>query len=79
MSDDHHDARARVHRHALLGQVLLTMLGILLGYVSLAYIVLPAFWTHYEHQRRLADLPMVTRTKQGIPEKRRGKTFSWKA
>jgi LssY C-terminus len=47
--------------------VLLTMLGILLGYISLAYIVLPAFWSHYEHQRRLADLPMVTQTKQGIP------------
>jgi hypothetical protein len=67
VSDDHHDAHVRVHRHALLGHVLLTMLGILLGYVSLAYIVLPAFWTHYEHQRRLADLPMVTQTKQGIP------------
>ena len=67
MSDDHHDAHVRVRRHALLGHVLLTMLGILLGYASLAYIVLPAFWTHYEHQRRLADLPMVTKTKQGIP------------
>src|SRR5215469_2297324 len=43
------------------------MIGLLLGYVSLAYIVLPAFWTHYEHQRKLADLPMVTVTKQGIP------------
>ena len=43
------------------------MLAILLGYASLAYIVLPAFWTHYEHQRGLAELPMVTRTKQGIP------------
>jgi hypothetical protein len=36
-------------------------------YVLLAYLVLPAFWTHYEHQKRLADLPMVTRTAQGIP------------
>jgi hypothetical protein len=33
----------------------------------LAYIVLPAFWTHYEHQKDLATLPMVTRTAQGIP------------
>ena len=30
-------------------------------------VVLPALWTHYEHQRGLADLPMVTRTAQGIP------------
>jgi hypothetical protein len=36
-------------------------------YTVLAYVVLPAFWTHYEHQRGLADLPMVTRTAQGIP------------
>ena len=67
MSEDHYDARERDHRHALLEHVLLTMIGILLGYMSLAYIVLPAFWTHYEHQRRLADLPMMTRTAQGIP------------
>ena len=37
------------------------------GYGLLAYIVLPELWTHYEHQRGLANLPMVTRTGQGIP------------
>jgi hypothetical protein len=37
------------------------------AYTVLAYVVLPAFWTHYEHQKGLADLPMVTRTAQGIP------------
>ncbi|MCP4621738.1 MAG: hypothetical protein GY844_35485 [Bradyrhizobium sp.] len=36
-------------------------------YVLLAYIVLPALWTHHEHQKGLAGLPMVTRTGQGIP------------
>jgi hypothetical protein len=36
-------------------------------YTLLAYLVLPAVWTHYEHQKRLADLPMVTLTAQGIP------------
>ena len=36
-------------------------------YVLLAYLALPAWWTHYEHQKGLADLPMVTRTAQGIP------------
>ena len=45
----------------------MVLIAILLGYASLAYIVLPAFWTHYEHQRGLANLPMVTRTAQGIP------------
>lgn len=36
-------------------------------YTLAAYLALPLFWTHYEHQRRLADLPMVTQTAQGIP------------
>jgi LssY C-terminus len=67
VSDDHHDAHVRARHHSRLELVLLTLIAIVLGYVSLAYIVLPAFWTHYEHQRGLADLPMVTRTAQGIP------------
>ncbi|HLG81242.1 MAG TPA: LssY C-terminal domain-containing protein [Bradyrhizobium sp.] len=68
MSDDlHPDDHARAHNHARLERVLLVLIAILLGYTSLAYIVLPAFWTHYEHQRGLATLPMVTRTAQGIP------------
>ena len=36
-------------------------------YALAAYFALPLFWTHYEHQRRLADMPMATRTAQGIP------------
>jgi hypothetical protein len=42
-------------------------LAVVLGYTALAYLLLPLFWTHYEHQRGLADMPMVTRTAQGIP------------
>ena len=67
MSDEHHDAHVAAHHHARLERVLLTLLAVLLGYVSLAYIVLPTFWRHYEHQRPLATLSMVTRTAQGIP------------
>jgi hypothetical protein len=67
MSDPHHDDHARLHQHARLERVLLVLIAILLGYTSLAYIEMPAFWTHYEHQRGLANLPMVTRTAQGIP------------
>jgi len=37
------------------------------AYGLLAYIVLPALWTHHEHQKGLANLPMVTLTGQGIP------------
>jgi hypothetical protein len=32
-----------------------------------AYVLLPRAWTHYEHQRGLAGLTMVTHTSQGIP------------
>ncbi len=37
------------------------------SYVFLAYVALPAFWKHYEHEKKLAGLPMVTATAQGIP------------
>jgi hypothetical protein len=59
-SEDRRD-RSRLER------VLLALLAVVSAYTVLAYVVLPAFWTHYEHQRGLADLPMVTRTSQGIP------------
>lgn len=42
-------------------------LSAVIAYALLAYLVLPAFWTHYEHQKGLAALPMVTRTAQDIP------------
>jgi hypothetical protein len=45
----------------------LIALAILATYGLLAYIVLPALWTHHEHQKGLAKLPMVTLTGQGIP------------
>ncbi len=32
-----------------------------------AYAALPIAWQHYERHKGLASLPMVTRTKQGIP------------
>jgi hypothetical protein len=52
--------------HGLRRIATLTLL-ILGGYGLLAYLILPGLWTHYEHQKGLADLPMVTRTGQGIP------------
>lgn len=45
----------------------LWLLSAVAFYGLLAYLVLPALWTHYEHQKGLAELPMVTRTAQGIP------------
>ncbi len=45
----------------------LLLLSAVAAYALSAYVVLPAFWTHYEHQKGLAELPMVTRTAQDIP------------
>jgi len=53
--------------HARLERVLLLALSLVGAYALLAYLALPALWTHYEHQKGLANLPMVTRTAQGIP------------
>ena len=57
----------RAH-HIKWGALLLTAAGAIVGlYFLLAYIVLPLFWRHYEHQHALAGLTMVTRTASGIP------------
>src|SRR5882757_228750 len=53
--------------YSRLQRFLLVSLGVVLAYTLLAYLVLPAFWTHHEHQNGLAALPMVTLTGQGIP------------
>lgn len=36
-------------------------------YLGLAYVALPMAWRHHERQPGLADKPMVTKTKAGIP------------
>jgi hypothetical protein len=61
------DAEIPAAKRGRLRRVLLSLLALLAIYAALAYLVLPAFWTHHEHQKGLADLPMITRTAQGIP------------
>jgi hypothetical protein len=46
---------------------LLVLATVVIGYLMLAYVVLPALWRHHEHEPGLASLPMVTRTGTGIP------------
>jgi hypothetical protein len=53
--------RSRLQHFLLIALFVVSAWGIL------AYILLPALWTHHEHQKGLATLPMVTRTAQGIP------------
>lgn len=67
VADHSVDAQSFAARHKRLDRVLLTLLAVVLVYTAAAYLVLPAVWTHYEHQRGLVNLPMVTRTAQGIP------------
>ena len=66
MTDQPLDANSQA-KHRRLQRVLLWLLFAVLAYTALAYVVLPAFWTHYEHQKGLANMSMVTRTAQGIP------------
>ena len=54
-------------RRSRLRQAQMALLFVLAIYLIAAYLLLPALWTHYEHQKGLANLPMVTRTAQGIP------------
>jgi hypothetical protein len=57
----------RAH-HIKWGALILTAASAVVGtYFLLAYIVLPLFWRHYEHQHALKGLTMVTRTANGIP------------
>jgi len=55
--------RGRSRKHI----AILSLAIVLALYAVIAYFLLPFAWTHYEHQKGLANLPMVTRTGQGIP------------
>jgi hypothetical protein len=63
--DLQHDVPAR-DRSRLQRYLVFTLMAVL-AYTLLAYLALPALWSHFEHQKRLAALPMVTLTAQGIP------------
>ncbi len=48
-------------------RILHTTLIVVALYAITAYVILPAAWTHHEHQPGLAEKPMITHTGQGIP------------
>jgi LssY-like putative type I secretion system component LssY len=52
---------SRLMKGAVVATIVVALYGVL------AYAALPWAWTHYEHQRGLKGLPMVTRTAQDIP------------
>ena len=47
--------------------LILLFTALAVAYLLLAYVVLPFVWRHYEHQKKLDGLPMVTATGNGIP------------
>ena len=47
--------------------ILAALIGGLSLYGFLAYLLLPLTWRHYEHQKGLASLTMITRTGDDIP------------
>ena len=68
MSDLYDDIESQApHDRSRLDRVLRFSLVVVVAYTLLAYLLLPALWSHHEHQKGLATLPMVTRTGQGIP------------
>ena len=67
MTDTESLPRRPRHDRSRLERFLLVALAVMLAYTVIAYVLLPKVWAHYEHQRGLANLPMVTRTAQGIP------------
>lgn len=59
----HPDSR----RRRRLIRVLRTVLALIVAWLLVAYLILPALWRHYEHQPALEIAPKTTRTAQGIP------------
>jgi LssY C-terminus len=54
-----------LRRDARLAFTAIAVIAVLYG--ALAYLLLPFTWRHYEHQRDLAGLSMVTKNGEGIP------------
>jgi hypothetical protein len=54
-------------RWRLLVRALKVLVAVVVSWLILAYLILPALWRHYEHQPALESAPKTTVTAQGIP------------
>jgi hypothetical protein len=54
-------------RWRLFVRTLKVVVALVVVWLLLAYLILPALWRHYEHQPTLENAPKTTRTSQGIP------------
>ena len=59
--------KAVSRRRRLLVRTLKVVVALVVVWLLLAYLILPALWQHYEHQPALESAPKTTRTAQGIP------------
>jgi hypothetical protein len=60
-------ARPVSRRRRLLVRTLKILAVLVVAWLLLAYLILPALWRHYEHHPALESAPKTTRTAQGIP------------
>jgi hypothetical protein len=67
VTDIPEDMQSPAAKHGRIRRYALLSLLVIIAYTLVAYLVLPTFWTHHEHQKGLATLPMLTLTAQGIP------------
>jgi hypothetical protein len=54
-------------RRRLLVRAMKVVFGLIVAWLLLAYLILPALWRHYEHHPALENAPKTTWTPQGIP------------
>jgi hypothetical protein len=57
----------QVIKKSLRRRLALAIGGLLLAYLLIAYLVLPAIWNRYETRHSLGDVPGITTTANGIP------------
>ena len=66
-SGSQHESNHHNKRHPILDWLLCGFSVLLVSYVLLAYMILPAAWRHYEHNPTLMDAPKTTFTSEGFP------------
>src|SRR5262249_49744971 len=60
-------ARPASRRRRLHVRTLKVFFALVVVWLLLAYLILPALWRHYEHHPALESAPKITRNAQGIP------------
>ena len=60
-------AKSVSRRRRLIVRALEVVVALVVGWLLLAYLILPALWRHYEHHPALESAPKSTLTAQGIP------------